>query len=114
MNTQPIFDINIYNKYLYYSGGHHLDYNQYQQFVAHLNYQYYLQQNYQAQNYQAQNYPAQNYPVQNPQVSNNLVLESNENKKKYCINGMNCKNINCIEFHHPSKDLDILNQSKNK
>lgn len=102
MNTQPIFDINIYNKYLYYSGGHHPDYNQYQQFVAHLNYQYYLQQNYQAQNYQ----------VQNQQVSNNL--ESNENKKKNCINGMNCKNTNCIEFHHPSKDLEIHNQSRNK
>ena len=109
MNTQPIFDINIYNKYLYYSGGYHPDYNQYQQFVAHLNYQYYLQQ---------QNFQAQNYLIQNSQVSNNLVqtlqIESNENKKKFCINGMSCKNTNCTEFHHPSKDLEIHNQSRNK
>ena len=104
MSIQPIFDINIYNRYLYYSGGQHPDYYQYQQFVNNLYYQQYYQHYYQ-QNNPVQNNIEQNNPVQ----SNNII-----NKITFCIKGMSCKNINCSDFHHPSKDLDILNESRNK
>jgi hypothetical protein len=86
MNQHFVFDINIYNKYLYYSGGIHPDYNQYNEFVKSLYYQNNLYQ------------PYYFFHNPNPQILYNQP-------KNYCVNGMECKNVNCNDFHHPSKDF---------
>jgi len=103
MNQPFIFDNNIYNAYIYHSGGFHPTFHQYQQFASTLynNNMYYI--NLQAQQLQFQQAPQIQQPSQQP-------IE----RISVCIYGMGCKNVKCSDYHHPSKDLDIINTSKAK
>ena len=101
MNQQYVFDINIYNKYLYYSGGIHPDFNQYNEFVKSLYYQANMYQPYYSF-YNLQQ-PTNMVPVLNHQP--NMMPVLNHQPKNYCVDGMECKNVNCNDFHHPSKDF---------
>jgi hypothetical protein len=116
MNFQPIFDINIYNRYLYYSGGQHPNFYQYQQFVNNLYYHNYYQNSLaQSPPLPSEPVPAlPSEPVPSPALPSEPVPNSSgQTTKNNCIRGMGCKNIKCSDFHHPSKDLDIINQIRN-
>lgn len=106
MEVQPIFDINIYNRYLYYSGGQHPNFYQYQQFVNNLYYHNYFYY----QNTLMQNPPLQSEPVSSPPIPSEPVSSPVQTKQSNCVRGMGCKNIKCTDFHHPSKDLDIIKE----
>jgi hypothetical protein len=110
MNMQPIFDTNIYNKYLYYSGGQHPNFYQYQQFVNNLYYNNYFQY----QNVLLQSPPLPSEPLPSAPLPSaplpSVPSVPDQNKQNNCIKGMGCKNIKCTDYHHPSKDLDILNE----
>ena len=89
MNPYPI-DYNIYNMFMYYTGGRHPSYNEYKYFEYTLN------------------NPVQSLPPAFiPTMPNQIPM-----KISFCINGMSCKNIKCTDYHHPSKDLDIINSSR--
>jgi len=125
MNVQPIFDINIYNRYLYYSGGQHPNFYQYQQFVNNLYYHnYFYYQNSSLPSEPLPNPPIPSEPLPNPPIpsvplpnpplpSEPVSNSSGQTTKNNCIKGMGCKNIKCSDFHHPSKDLDIIKQIRN-
>lgn len=85
------YDINTYNSYIYYSGGYPPTFQQYQYFANNI-YNYHMSQNY---------------------ISNQIQQSQPPTRKfSFCIKGMECKDIKCNDYHHPSKDLDILNASK--
>jgi hypothetical protein len=109
MNQPFIFDNNIYNAYIYHSGGFHPTFHQYQQFASTLynNNMYYI--NLQAQQLQFQQLHQIQQLPQPPQPQ----VEIKE-RISVCIYGMGCKNVKCSDYHHPSKDLDIHNTSKAK
>jgi hypothetical protein len=111
MNQQFNFDNNIYNAYIYHSGGFHPTFHQYQHFASTLynNHMYCI--NLQAQQLQFQQ--SQQSQQLQFQQSPEVLLEVKE-KISVCIYGMRCKNIKCLDYHHPSKDLDIINSSKVK
>ena len=92
-------DINIYNGYLYCSRGLHPTFEQYQNFAYNVYYHRYLNM------MQSNLLPKQ---IQNQLIVHEVLPIQNE--KIVCIRGMKCKNIKCKDFHHPSKDLDILNE----
>lgn len=116
MNFQPVFDINIYNKYLYYSGGQRPNFFQYQQFVNNLYYHnYFYYQNTSLQNPPPPSEPhaippPPSEPYAIPPPPSEPVTSLGQIKQNNCIRGMGCKNIKCSDFHHPSKDLDIINE----
>lgn len=120
MNQSFNFDMNIYNAYIYQSGGFHPTFNQYQQFASSIyNNMYYV--NLQAQQTQLQQFQAphqqfqalhQQFQAQHQQFQ--ASHQSNKERISVCIQGMECKNVKCKDYHHPSKDLDILNSSKVK
>jgi hypothetical protein len=97
MNPYYNYDYNIYNTYIHYSGGYHPTFQQYQQFVHYLNNQQIIQNQ-------------MHMHLQAPQIQSSRI--NREERLSYCIKGMNCKDIKCNDYHHPSKDLDILNASK--
>ena len=109
MNPYYNYDNNIYNTYLYYSGGYHPTFVQYQQFANNL-YQGQMQNSIFNQ-IQMHPQQIQMHPVQ-IQVPSEQIQISPERKHSVCIKGMECKDIKCNDYHHPSKDLDILNASK--
>lgn len=82
----PPIDPNVYNTYMYYSCGYHPTYQQYMNFL------------YMYNSYYNRQYIPTFIPI--------------NNKPSFCIKGMKCINIKCKDFHHPSKDLDILNKNK--
>ena len=105
MNQPFNFDSNIYNAYLYHSGGFHPSFHQYQQFAYSLyNNLYYT--NLQTQQHQ-QLLQQHTHQIQQPS-------QSPKERISVCIYGMGCKNVKCPDYHHPSKDLDIHNSSKTK
>ena len=117
MDVQPIFDINIYNRYLYYSGGQHPNFYQYQQFLNNIYYgNYFYYQNMLAQSPPLPSEPMPNVPVlctpipKEPVLSISTPIASDKTIQNNCIKGMGCKNIKCSNFHHPSKDLDIIKE----
>ena len=116
MNQPFNFDINIYNSYIYHSGGFHPTFHQYQQFALYNNNMYYI--NLQAQQSQFQNLQQIQQPSQPPQPPQPLEPSQPDIEIKerisVCIYGMGCKNVKCSDYHHPSKDLDIHNSSKAK
>jgi hypothetical protein len=107
MNQPFNFDNNIYNAYLYHSGGFHPTFHQYQQFA------YSLYNNMYYTNLQAQQLQFQQLQLQQPQQPQQPPIEIKE-RISVCIYGMGCKNVKCSDYHHPSKDLDIHNTSKAK
>jgi len=101
MNSYYNFD-NYYNDYMYYSGGYPPSYEQYQ---------HYMQSIYQKQllqNYAHLQSPSTTLSPQ-PQPTINYIIKQIHS---VCIKGMSCKNIKCTEYHHPSKDLDIIKASR--
>lgn len=136
MNYCYNFDINVYNSFLYYSGGYTPTYQQYQHFANYL-YNYQIAQGQlqitqgqlqmpqgqlqipQGQLQMAQG-QLQNYITNQTQLSSQQEQQQTEplpqlkpiQKFSFCIKGMGCKDIKCNDYHHPSKDLDILNASK--
>jgi hypothetical protein len=112
MNYSYNFDINVYNSFIYYSGGYPPTYHQYQAFANNL-YQGQMQ-NYLANQTHMPPQHIQMLPVQIQAHStpSEQIQISPERKLSFCIKGMECKDIKCNDYHHPSKDLDILNASK--
>ena len=53
----------------------------------------------------------QNY-ITNQTQSSSQPEQPPIQKFSFCIKGIGCKDIKCNDYHHPSKDLDILNASK--
>jgi len=89
MNTLsqlPVYDYNMYISYVQ-QFGHYPNINQYNWFV-HM------------------------YNMYNIYKSTHTVTE--KLKMTFCIYGMACKNTKCKDFHHPSKDLQILTESRRK
>ena len=114
MNQPFNYDNNIYNAYIYHSGGFHPTFHQYQQFASTLyNNMYYI-------NLQAHQLPFQQLPQiqQPPQLQQPPQIQQPPQQPieriSVCIYGMGCKNVKCSDYHHPSKDLDIINTSKAK
>lgn len=100
------FDINVYNSFIYYSGGYTPTYQQYQHFANNIyNYQMTPMVPMTPMTPMAQG-PLQNY------ITNQTLEQPPTQKFSFCIKGMKCKDIKCNDYHHPSKDLDILNASK--
>jgi hypothetical protein len=116
MNYYYNFDINVYNSFIYYSGGYIPTYSQYQAFAKNLyegQMQNYLINQTQMSPQQIQMPPQQiQMPPEHIQMPPEHIQMPQEQKLSVCIKGMMCKDIKCKEFHHPSKDLDILNASK--
>jgi len=117
MNYFYNYDTNINNAFIYYYG-YQPNFQQYQQFAYNLNYQKMLQDQGQMQNYisnqiQPHTPQLQSQPEVQSQPQPEVQSQSQpERKHNVCIRGMGCKNIRCTDYHHPSKDLDILNASK--
>ena len=117
MNYCYNFDMNIYNSFIYYSGGYTPTYQQYQNFANTL---YNYQQNYIANQTIPQQQIQMPLPPQQIQMPLEQIQQPQQDqveitqiqKHRVCIKGMGCKNIKCNDFHHPSKDLDILSASK--
>ena len=97
MNSKYNFD-NFYNTFMYYSGGYPPSFEQYQQHLQYT-YQKQLMQNYMY---------LQRMPSYPPPKINYIIKHIHS----VCIKGMSCKNIKCTEYHHPSKDLDIIKASR--
>jgi len=118
MNQPFNFDNNIYNAYIYHSGGFHPTFHQYQQFASTLYNNNMYCFNLQAQQLQFQQLPQIQQPTQFqqlPQIQQQPEVPiENKERISVCIYGMGCKNIKCLDYHHPSKDLDIINSSKVK
>ena len=122
MNYCYNFDNNINNAFIYYNG-YQPNFQQYQQFVNNLYYQQMLQGQGQMQTYISNHIQPQTPLIpQTPQIQQLSDVQPSlaevqpplppERKHTVCIKGMGCKNIRCTDYHHPSKDLDILNASK--
>jgi len=101
MNYSYKFDPNIFNAFVHYSGGCAPTLEQYQEFACNMYYQQVLQT-------QLRNFTQ---PINN-QIQPETITLTPSQKHSVCIKGMKCRNIKCNDYHHPSKDLDILNTSK--
>jgi hypothetical protein len=103
MNSYDPNGAYIYNQYLIQSNGIHPSPTQYHIFAQ--NFYYY--QNHQMQYYQ----PVQMQYYQMSQNQENFIidvkqqehrLQPTNNTKKNCDLNMECKDISCLLFHHPS------------
>ena len=104
----------IYNHYLTYSGGIHPTPEQYNTFAN--NYYYYRQQQVPLMYHFPPPQPHMMYqmphfiPIQQPipdacvvEISDQNILQPNplKDNRRNCELNMNCKDIYCLNFHHP-------------
>ena len=94
MNHSPIIDVNIYNLFIYHNG-RHPNYQEYK------HYEYFYYNNFRNYNYIA---PTTNTPTPSTNTTTPRI--------SHCLQGMSCRNVNCNDFHHPSRDLNVININK--
>ena len=108
MNHSPIIDVNIYNLFIYHNG-RHPSYQEYK------HYEYFYYNNFRNYNYITPstntNTPSTNTPV--PSTNTNTPSTNTPAPRiSHCLQGMSCRNVNCNDFHHPSRDLNVININK--
>lgn len=89
----------LYNQYLIYNGGIHPTPEQYHKFAYNFYYYQYPQM-----------YPLYPPIQQQPNQENFIIdvkqpehiLQPSTNVNRYCNLNMDCKDISCLLFHHPS------------
>jgi len=97
MNSYDPNGYYIYNQYLIYSGGIHPTLDQYNRFAQ--NFYYYQNPYIQMQYYQIPQ-DQENFIINVKQPEH--LLQPTNNTKKNCDLNMECKDISCLLFHHPS------------